>query len=161
LRWFEMAHSRIENAFSGLPADSEAGRVSKPTILLADDHPGFPDIVEVLLRPKFEVIGKVVDGQALFDAAIRLKPDVIVTDISMPVLDGITTADRLKESGCASRIVFLTVHSDPDFVRACLATGAFGYVVKSRIHTELVTAIRHALDGQLFISENLTPLKEE
>lgn len=141
-------------------AYSEAGRLSKPTILLADDHPGFPDIVERLLRPKFEVVGKVVDGQALFETAIKLKPDVIVTDISMPVLDGIATADRLKESGCASRIVFLTVHTDPDFVRACLATGAFGYVVKSRIDTELVTAICDALAGQLFISQHLTPDKE-
>jgi DNA-binding NarL/FixJ family response regulator len=141
-------------------AHSEAGRLHKPTILLADDHPGFPEMVERLLRPKFEVVGKVVDGQSLFEAAIKLKPDVIVTDISMPVLDGITTAGRLKESGCASRIVFLTVHSDPDFARACLATGAFGYVVKSRIDTELVTAICDALAGQLFISQHLTPLKE-
>jgi DNA-binding NarL/FixJ family response regulator len=117
-------------------------------------------MVERLLRPKFEVVGTVVDGQSLFEAAIKLKPDVIVTDISMPVLDGITTADRLKESGCASRIVFLTVHSDPDFVRACLATGAFGYVLKSRIHAELVTAICDALAGQLFISQHLTPLNE-
>jgi DNA-binding NarL/FixJ family response regulator len=117
-------------------------------------------MVERLLRPKFEVVGKVVDGQSLFEAAIRLKPDVIVTDISMPILDGITTADRLRESGCASRIVFLTVHSDPDFVRACLATGAFAYVVKSHIETELVTAIRDALAGQVFISRHLIPLKE-
>jgi DNA-binding NarL/FixJ family response regulator len=141
-------------------AHSEAGRLNKPTILLADDHPGFPEMVERLLRSKFEVVGKVVDGQSLFETAIKLKPDVIVTDISMPILDGITTAGRLKESGCASRIVFLTVHSDPDFARACLATGAFGYVVKSRIETELVTAICDALAGQLFISQHLTPLKE-
>lgn len=141
-------------------AYSEAGRLRKPTILLADDHPGFPAMVEQLLTAKFEVVGKVIDGQSLFEAAIKLKPDVIVTDISLPVLDGIATADRLKESGCASRIVFLTVHTDPDFVRACLATGAFGYVVKSRIDTELVTAICDALAGQLFISQHLTPLKE-
>ena len=141
-------------------AHSEAGRLSKPTILLADDHPSFPDMVERLLRPKFEVVGKVVDGQSLFETAMKLKPDVIITDISMPVLDGIAAADRLKESGCASRIVFLTVHSDPDFVRACLATGAFGYVVKSRIDTELVTAIRDALAGQFFISQHLTPNNE-
>jgi DNA-binding NarL/FixJ family response regulator len=141
-------------------AHSEAGGLSKPTILLADDHPGFPDMVERLLQPKFEVIGKVVDGRSLFETAMKLKPDVIVTDISMPVLDGIAAADRLKESGCASRIVFLTVHSDPDFVRACLATGAFGYVVKSRIDSELVTAIRDALAGQLFISQHLALIKE-
>jgi DNA-binding NarL/FixJ family response regulator len=154
-----MAHAMTESVFLDAP-HSEEGRLSKPRILLADDHPGFPEMVEQLLRPKFEVVGKVVDGQSLFEAAIELKPDVIVMDISMPVLDGITTADRLKESGCASRIVFLTVHSDPDFVRACLATGAFGYVVKSRLNTELVAAIRDALAGRLFISQHVTPLKE-
>jgi DNA-binding NarL/FixJ family response regulator len=139
---------------------AETDLLSKPTIVLADDHPGFPEMVERLLQPNFEVVGKVVDGQALFEAAMKLKPDIIVTDISMPILDGIATADRLRQSGCASRVVFLTVHSDPDFVRACLATGAFGYVVKSRIDTELLTAIRDALAGQLFISRHLTPITE-
>jgi len=80
---------------------------------------------------------------------------VIVTDISMPVLNGIEAADQLKESGCNSRIVFLTVHSDSDFVRRCFSTGAFGYVVKSRIASELVTAVRAALAGHTFISQNL------
>jgi DNA-binding NarL/FixJ family response regulator len=86
---------------------------------------------------------------------MRLKPDVIVSDISMPLLNGIEAADQLKESGCQSRIVFLTVHSDPDFVRVCLAAGAFGYVVKSRIGAELLPAIREALAGHIFISCHL------
>jgi len=70
----------------------------------------------------------------------------------MPVLNGIEAADQLKESGCQSRIVFLTVHSDPDFVRVCIAAGALGYVVKSRMITELVPAIREALAGHIFTS---------
>jgi DNA-binding NarL/FixJ family response regulator len=124
-------------------------------ILLADDHPGFPEIEERLLESEFEVIGRVCNGQALFEEAMRLKPDVIVSDISMPILNGIEAADRLKESGCNSRVVFLTVHSDADFVRRCLATGAFGYVTKSRITTELVPAIREALAGKIFVSRYL------
>jgi len=129
----------------------------KARILLADDHPRFPEIEQHLLETEFEVVGNVGNGQALFEAAMRLKPDVIVADISMPILNGIDAADRLKESGCKSRFIFLTVHSDPDFVRRCLAGGAFGYVAKSRIDSELVPAIREALAGNIFISQNLPP----
>jgi DNA-binding NarL/FixJ family response regulator len=122
--------------------------MSRVRILLADDHPDLLKTVEHHLESEFEVVGKVLDGQLLLEEAMRLKPDVIVSDISMPLLNGIDAADQLKESGCQSRIVFLTVHSDPDFVRECLATGALGYVVKSRMMTELVPAIREALAGQ-------------
>lgn len=132
-----------------------AGQLMKARILLADDHPRFPEMEERLLEPEFEVVGKVSNGQALFEEAMRLKPDIIVTDISMPVLNGIEAVDRLMGSGCESRFVFLTVHSDPDFVRRCLSTGAFGYVVKSRIASELVLAIREALAGNIFISQRL------
>ena len=82
-------------------------------ILLADDHPRVPELVESLLDSSFEVVGRVGDGHALFDAALKLKPDVIITDISMPILNGIEVATNLKESGCTSRIVFLTLHEDP------------------------------------------------
>jgi DNA-binding NarL/FixJ family response regulator len=87
-----------------------AGQLNKARILLADDHPNFPEMEGHVLEPEFEVIGKVANGLALFEEAMRLKPDVIVTDISMPVLNGIDAVDRLMESGCNSRIVFLTVH---------------------------------------------------
>jgi DNA-binding NarL/FixJ family response regulator len=124
-------------------------------ILLADDHPRFPEMEERLLQPEFEVVGKVRDGRALVEDAMLLKPDLIVTDVSMPVLNGIEAADLLRQSGCKSRIIFLTVHSDPDFVRRCLSTGAFGYVVKSRIASELLPAIREALEGSIFVSRHL------
>jgi DNA-binding NarL/FixJ family response regulator len=125
-------------------------------ILLADEHPYFPEFVESLLDPSFEIVGKVSDGQALLDAAVKLKPEVIITDISMPVLNGIEAAERLQRAGCAARIIFLTVHSDPDFVRSCLATGAFGYITKPRVALDLIHAIREALAGHLFISPNQT-----
>jgi DNA-binding NarL/FixJ family response regulator len=124
-------------------------------ILLADDHPHFPEMEERLMQPEFEVVGKVRDGRALVEDAMLLKPDLIVTDVSMPVLNGIEAADLLRQSGCKSRIIFLTVHSDPDFVRRCLSTGAFGYVVKSRIASELLPAIREALEGSIFVSRHL------
>ena len=127
----------------------------KVRILLADDHPQVPQIEERLLEPEFEVIGKVGNGQALFEEAMRLNPEVIVTDISMPILNGIEAAQRLRESGCKSRIVFLTVHADSDFVRKCISAGAYGYVVKSRIVSELVPAVREALLGNFFVSRDL------
>lgn len=132
------------------------GQLAKARILLADDHPRFPEMEEGFLTSEFDVVGKVTDGSALVQQALRLKPDVIVTDISMPVLNGIAAVDQLKESGCESRVVFLTVHSDSDFVRRCLSTGAFGYVVKSRMATDLLPAIREALAGNVFVSHILT-----
>lgn len=117
----------------------------KARILLADDHPRFPEMEACFLEPEFEVVGNVANGQALIEEAIRLKPDVIITDISMPILDGIEAVDRLKQLGCTSRIVFLTVHNDSDFMSRCFSSGALGYVVKSRIASELVPAIRRAL----------------
>jgi DNA-binding NarL/FixJ family response regulator len=121
------------------------GQAMKPRVLLADDHPSFPEMETLLLEPEFEVVGKVGNGQALIEEAMRLKPDIIITDISMPVLDGIEAVDRLKKLGCTSRILFLSVHSDTDFMTRCFSTGALGYVVKSRIAIELVPAIRRAL----------------
>ena len=124
-------------------------------VLLADDTPQVLQVVTRILTPTFEIIHAVGDGKALFDSAMKLQPDVVVCDISMPVLNGIEAANKLKVSGCRSRIVFLTVHSDPDFVRVCLDSGALGYVVKSRIATELVTAIQEALAGRTFVSPAL------
>jgi DNA-binding NarL/FixJ family response regulator len=131
-----------------------AVQLTKVRILLADDHPGFTEMAERFLEPEFEVVGKVTDGQSLFDAAMRLAPDLVVTDISMPVLNGIEAAHKLKEAGCKSRIIFLTVHRGADFVRRCIATGALGFVVKSRLATELVAAVREALAGHIFVSPN-------
>jgi DNA-binding NarL/FixJ family response regulator len=129
--------------------------MNKKRILLADDHPHFSELVESLLGPGFEVVGKVSDGQALFEAAILLRPDLILTDISMPVLNGIAAVDELHRSGCSSKIIFVTVHSDPDFVRSCLAAGAAGYVTKPRVAIDLPLAISQVLAGHLFISPDV------
>lgn len=126
--------------------------MGKVRILLADDHRPFLDMVEGLLARTCEVVGRVSDGQSLFDAAKRLSPDIIVSDISMPILSGLEASKQLIESGCAARIVFLTVHSDTDFVQACLAAGAAGYVLKPRIMSDLLLAIREVLAGRIFIS---------
>ena len=86
-------------------------------VLLADDHEAMLDRVGRLLATEYDVVGTVTDGQQALDAAMELEPDVLVLDISMPVMNGIETARRLKEAGSETRIVFLTVHDDPDFAR--------------------------------------------
>ena len=121
-------------------------------ILLADDHPHFSDMVESILGPGFDVIGKVDDGRSLLREAMELSPDLILTDISMPMLNGIDAVDELRRQGCPSKVIFVTVHSDPDFVRSCLAAGALGYVVKPRVALDLLPAIRQVLAGHFFIS---------
>jgi DNA-binding NarL/FixJ family response regulator len=126
--------------------------LSRFRIVLADDRPDVLETVAKLLEPKYEVVGKVRDGQALIDAAMRLKPELIVTDISMPVLSGIEAATKLAQSGNASIVIFLTVHEDADFVRACLQIGALGYVIKSRLTTDLLPAIQQTLAGSIFVS---------
>jgi len=126
--------------------------MNKVRILLADDHPQFLEIVERLLGPTFEIVGIVGEGHALLEAGLILNPDVIVTDISMPVMNGIEAVDELRKANCTSKIIFLTVHSDPDFVRACLAIGAIGYIFKPRVAVDLLAGIREALADHLFIS---------
>jgi DNA-binding NarL/FixJ family response regulator len=126
--------------------------VTRPRVLLADDHKEVCDNVVRLLSPEFEVVGVVQDGRELLSTESDMLPDVCVIDISMPIICGIEAARMLKASGSKARIVFLTVHEDPDFVRAALDIGALGYVVKSRIASDLCTAIRVALSGGSFIS---------
>jgi DNA-binding NarL/FixJ family response regulator len=130
--------------------------LSKVRVLLADDYPLLLKEVVRRLEPTFEVVGKVGDGKTLYESAMKLQPDVIVSDISMPILNGIEAANKLKVSGCRSKIVFLTVNSDPEIVLACLDTGALGYVLKIQMATDLVPAIQEALAGRIFISPPLT-----
>jgi DNA-binding NarL/FixJ family response regulator len=121
-------------------------------VLLADDNAVVLDRVGVLLRPSFEVVGAVTNGRELFDAGMSLAPDVIVADITMPILGGIEAAQQLREAGSRARFVFLTIHNEREFVDACVAQGAYGYVVKAHMKTDLIPAIKAALLGRAFIS---------
>jgi DNA-binding NarL/FixJ family response regulator len=128
---------------------------ARPRILLADDHAAALEQAQRLLCEQNEIAGTVADGLEALEAASKLEPDVIVLDISMPSLGGFETARRLKRAGCKSRIVFLTVWEDPDFVREAMAIGAHAYVVKSRLASDLMTAVSEALAGRRFVSPNL------
>ena len=121
-------------------------------ILLVDDHRYLLELIRGLLEPTYDVVGCVEDGESLVEAAGKLQPDAVVTDISMPKLNGIEAVNRLRESGSTSKIIFLTVHADPDFAQAALETGALAYVSKFRISTDLLVAIKEALEGRIFVS---------
>ena len=121
-------------------------------VLLADDHPAMLDRVASLLERDFEIVGKTGDGNSAVVEARQLEPDVVVLDITMPVLNGIEAARELKRSGSTAKIVILTVHDDRDFLSECLSAGALGYVVKSRVATDLVLAIKEALMHLVFVS---------
>jgi len=117
-------------------------------VLIADDHPAILECVSEILSHDYEVVAAVGDGRAAIDAAAALLPDVVVLDISMPVLNGFEAAARLSNCARAPRIVFLTMHEDPAFVEAARNVGACGYVVKRTVAAQLVPAIRLALNGQ-------------
>jgi DNA-binding NarL/FixJ family response regulator len=125
----------------------------RPRILLADDHLAMLEAEIALLSPYFDVVGTAADGAALVAKAYSLNPEVIVTDISMPVLNGIDAVHKLRESGSRAKFVFLTIHSDQEFVDGCMGAGAFGYVQKRHIRHQLVPAIQAALAGQFYVSQ--------
>jgi DNA-binding NarL/FixJ family response regulator len=127
--------------------------VSEIRVLVADDHKQMLEYVSGLLSADCDVVAAVNDGQAALDAALRTRPDVVVLDISMPVLNGIQAAKRLLEVQPDAKIVFLTVDNDPDTCRAALATGALGYVLKPRLGTDLMPAIKEAKLGRRFVSQ--------
>ncbi len=127
-------------------------------VLLADDHEAMLERVARLLKTECNVVGTVTDGQQALEAARDLKPDVLVLDISMPVMNGIETAHNLTKAGIEARIVFLTMHDDLDFAREALEAGALGYVLKPRIASDLVAAIKEAYAGRSFLSPSLPSL---
>jgi two-component system nitrate/nitrite response regulator NarL len=119
--------------------------MARPTVVIADDHAQMLRHVRLLLRGDFDVVAAVSNGRAAVDAATHLHPDVVVLDISMPILNGFDAAARLAELGSPSRVVFLSAHDDEAFVRTARNVGGCAYVLKADLTTRLVQAIRHAL----------------
>jgi DNA-binding NarL/FixJ family response regulator len=129
--------------------------MSRPSVLLADDHRMVAEGVKRLLEEEFELMGVVEDGRQLVETARRLRPDVIVADIGMPHLNGIEALVQLKRDDPGVRVVFLTMHKDAAYARRALEAGARGYVLKHSAQAELFLAVRAALDGNTFISPTL------
>jgi DNA-binding NarL/FixJ family response regulator len=130
--------------------------VRRPTILLADDHVVFTDGIIRILRERFDVVGTVRDGSSLLEAAARLHPDVILTDISMPTLSGLEGLRQLKTKQANSRVIFLTMHADPGLAADAFRLGAKGFVLKHSSGDEVVQAIEAVLQGHKYMSPALT-----
>jgi DNA-binding NarL/FixJ family response regulator len=126
-----------------------------PRVLLADDHLMVAEALKSLLAAEFELIGVVEDGLALVEATKELRPDVIVTDVTMPRLNGIAALLRLRHEGIRVPVVFLTMHRDVSFARRALEAGASGFVLKHSAPFELIQAIRAALDGKTYLTPQL------
>jgi DNA-binding NarL/FixJ family response regulator len=124
----------------------------RPTIVLADDDPALVNQLCELLRPQFDVLGAVEDGEALLSAARSLHPDLFLLDVSMPRLNGFQAARRLKKEQPDARIVFLTVHEEPVAVSEALAIGVNGYVFKRSAASDLIPALRQVFNGDRFVS---------
>jgi DNA-binding NarL/FixJ family response regulator len=133
---------------------TEAAR--KPRLVVADDNPRVFEQLVLLLGRDFEVVAHASNGREAVDAAVRHLPDAVVLDISMPLMSGLRAAEQLRARGCRFPVVFLTVHEDTEYVRAAREAGGLGYVLKSHMASDLVPAIRAALDGVAFVSEPLS-----
>jgi DNA-binding NarL/FixJ family response regulator len=129
--------------------------MSKLRVLLADDHETILAQVRSVLSDEFDVVGAVTNGQDAVKEVQRLDPDVLVIDISMPILNGLQAVSQLQSAKCKTKVVFLTVHEDQDFVAAAFSVGASGYVTKSHVTTDLVPAIRDAIEGRTYISQSI------
>ena len=128
----------------------------RPRLLLADDHTLLLEGIRLLLEPEFDLVGSVEDGHALLAAAKTLKPDIILLDISMPVLNGIDAARRLRKLLPSAKLIFLTMHADPDYVTEAFRAGAMGYLLKRSAASELLTAIQAVLKGNHYVSPLVT-----
>jgi DNA-binding NarL/FixJ family response regulator len=122
-------------------------------VLLADDVAPVLRTVMALLRDSFDVIGMVSDGLTALNVTLKLEPDLVVLDISMPEISGIETARELKRRSSKTKIVFLTALEDTDILQVCQDAGGLGYVVKAHMATDLIPAMNDALAGRMFTSK--------
>ncbi len=129
--------------------------MKKVRVLLADDHPLTLEGLRVFLEPHLESVGTAGDGVALVDAALRLKPDLVISDITMPLISGIAAGEQILKHRPGTRLMFVTMHVSPAYLEAALHAGATGYVLKSAAREELLEAIRTVMDGRIYVSPGL------
>jgi|SRR5687767_2558613 len=130
-------------------------------LLLADDHVMFAQGLESLLREEFELVGTAGNGEELIEATLRLNPDVILVDISMPVLNGFDAVRRIRQAGSTVKVIFLTMHDDATLLAEAFRCGASGYILKQSAGEELVNAIREVVQGNTYVSPLVTSLPPE
>ena len=130
--------------------------MKRARILLADDHKLTLEGIRAILEPHHEIIGTVTNGRALLEAALRLKPDLIALDITMPLLNGVDAAVQIKKSLPEAKLLFVTMHVSPAYLEAALDVGGTGYVLKSAAREELLEAVDSVLKGRIYITPGLS-----
>jgi DNA-binding NarL/FixJ family response regulator len=130
--------------------------MKRARILLADDHSLTLEGIRTVLEPHHEIVGTAADGRALLEAALRLKPELIVLDITMPLLNGIDAAVQIKKSLPETKLLFVTMHVNPAYLEVALGAGATGYVLKSAARRELLEAVDSVLKGRIYITPSLS-----
>jgi len=136
--------------------------VKRARILVADDHMVVLEgLRRILDLPEFDVVKAVADGRALVQAAVETHADIIITDVVMPLLNGIEAARRIRQENPSAKIIFLTMHPEPIYAVEALAAGGSGYVLKSSAGDELVTAIRRVLEGRVYVAKAIAQSVKE
>jgi len=125
-------------------------------ILIADDHNLVAELCKKVLEAEFEVVGIVADGRALIRTAAELKPDVVIVDVGMPVLNGLDAARQVKQSLPAVKIIFLTMNPDPELAAEAFRRGASGYLLKTSAAAEMVVSVREVLRGRSYLSPRMS-----
>jgi DNA-binding NarL/FixJ family response regulator len=128
----------------------------KTKVLLAEDHIIVAEGLKSILEDEFDLLGIVADGRALVEAARQLKPDVIVADISMPLLNGLDAARQIKKEGLPVKIIFLTMHAEVPLATEAFRSGASGYLLKQSASQELITAIHEVMKGHSYVTPLIT-----
>ena len=129
--------------------------MSRKRILLADDHVAMLEEVRALLQDDYEIIGTAENGETLVEAAQRLNPDLIISDISMPVMTGFEAAAKIRALGLQTKLIFLTVQSTPAYLKKARSLGANGYVLKVYTNEQLPIAVSQVLTGSTYVSPQL------
>jgi DNA-binding NarL/FixJ family response regulator len=131
------------------------GGKSHPRLLIADDHAIFSDTLRLYLEKDFDIVGVVSDGRTLIDEAITIKPDVIIVDVGMPLLNGLDAARRIKELAPKIKFIFLTMQDDPNLAAAALELGPVAFVLKHSAGSELLEAIKEVMRGHSYLTPKL------
>jgi DNA-binding NarL/FixJ family response regulator len=135
---------------------SKGGAAKRPRVVLADDHRGMLEEIGLLLAHEFEVVGSVSEGQALLSTVSQLRPDAVVSDINMPLVDGLEAGRRLVRAGLCPAVIILTLYNEPEFVHRALESGIRGYVLKVDAGEELSLAVQTVIGGGTYLSRGVT-----
>jgi DNA-binding NarL/FixJ family response regulator len=126
--------------------------MTRPRVLLADDHRMLRDAFARLLDSECEVVGSVADGRAVLTEAVRLRPDIVLMDVAMPLLNGLDAARQLRQTLPAVKVVFLTMNEDPEIAAEAFRIGASGFLLKNSAASELLQAIREVTRGRTYVT---------